>query len=241
MKRKTLEQKVSWALYGSAIFFAALFTLGLILKADLFSHWPTANEVYEIGRDALTLTAYFLAPLTALLLFSDWRLEHVEKSREQQGRAIYNLVKQVDSVLGDLELEIEDENNFSTDISPIVEDLSKELIRKLSTLQHELNDFYYDDPQANAFRDTVENVLKELRGNYFLLTRQFSVLVKKHNPSKYNYEYLDESDEDFIARQEGLYEEYREQYVENFATIGTHLTELKSLHTALKVKAASPN
>lgn len=241
MKGKTLEQKISLALFGTVVFFAILFALGVFLKTELLSKCPTANEVYEIGRDSLTLTAYFLAPLTALLLFSDWRLEHVEKSREQQGRAIYNLVKQVDSILGELELEVEDESNFSTDVSPIVEDLSKELIRKLSTLQHELNDFYYDDPQANAFREAVETVLKELRGNYFLLTRKFSVLVKKYNPSKYNYEYHNESDEDFILRQEGLYEEYSEQYVENFAKISTKLGELKTLHNGLKVKADSPN
>ncbi|HEM8709447.1 TPA: hypothetical protein U2Q76_000376 [Acinetobacter baumannii] len=241
MKDKTLEQKISLAIFGTVVFFAILFALGVFLKTDLLSKWPTANEAYEIGRDALTLTAYFLAPLTALLLFSDWRLEHVEKSREQQGKAIYNLVLQINSLLGELEREIEEESNFSTDVSPIVEDLSKELIKKLSNIQHELNDFDYEDSEANEFRVAVEAIIKDFRGNYYLLSRKFTVLVKQHNPSKYNHEYLNEDNEDFIARQEGLYEEYNNEYVEGFGRIHSQLEDLKSLHNALKVKKQSPN
>lgn len=240
MKGKTLEQKISLALYGTAIFFAFLFALGLILKTDLFNHWPTGNEVYEIGRDSLTLTAYFLAPATALLLFSDWRLEHVEKSREQQGKEIYNLVKQVDSYLKELESEVEDEDNVRNDLSPKVEEVSRELIKQLSALQQNINEFSFDDEPALAFKKKVEDVLNNFRENYFLLTKIFSVLVKKHNPSKYNTEYLGEDNDSFVERQNSLYEELNGMYVENFGNNYHNLNEIRELHDQLKVKVESP-
>lgn len=241
MKGKTLKGKIRdvvfWICAGGVIYLI----VGYLMKTNWLSCPKPLPELYELIRDSLTLMAYFLAPAAAFVLFSDWRLEHIEKNREQQGRAIYNLVRQIDSILGDLEREIQEESNFSTDVSPIVEDLSMELIKKLSNLQHELNDFYYEDSEANAFREAVEAITNDFRGNYYLLSRKFTVLVKKHNPSKYNHEYRNEDNEAFIDRQDALYEEYDKEYLEGFGRVHSQLENLKELHKALKVKTLSPN
>lgn len=241
MKGKTLEQKISLVLYGAAIFFAFLFALGFILKADLLSKWPTASDFYEIGKDALTITAYYIAPAAALILFSDWRQEHVEKSREQQGREIYNLVKQVESSLKHLELEVEDEKNFVNDLAPRVEEIAKELIKHLSAIQNNLNEFSFEDEHAIAFKEKVDEILDEFRESYFLLTRIFSVLVKTHNPSKYNTEYEGEDNDSFVVRQNSMYEEFHRMYIDNFGNNSHHMNELKLIYDELKVKVASPS
>ncbi|MDB0078826.1 hypothetical protein [Acinetobacter baumannii] len=241
MKSKTLKNKINDIVFVVCAGGVLYLIVGFLMKTNWLSCPKPLPDLYEVVRDTLTLMAYFLAPAIALVLFSDWRQEHVEKSREQQGKAIYNLVLQINSLLGELEREIEEESNFSTDVSPIVEDLSKELIKKLSNIQHELNDFDYEDSEAKEFRVAVEAIIKDFRGNYYLLSRKFTVLVKQHNPSKYNHEYLNEDNEDFIARQEGLYEEYNNEYIEGFGRIHSQLEDLKSLHNALKVKKQSPN
>ncbi|WP_165495634.1 hypothetical protein [Acinetobacter sp. ANC 4173] len=48
------------------------------MKSDGPKFDPTKN--YDLIKDTLTLTATFLTPVAAFVLFSDWREEHEVKS-----------------------------------------------------------------------------------------------------------------------------------------------------------------
>ncbi|MDC4995269.1 hypothetical protein OHW19_01490 [Acinetobacter baumannii] len=241
MKDKTLEQKVSLALYGAVIFFAFLFTLGLILKADLFGHWPTASEVYEVGRDALTLTAYFLAPAAALVLFSDWRLEHVEKSREAHGKEIYNLVKQIDSQLHDLEMEIQDEEICSKLQSIYMENIYKELLSNMTKLSGLLNEFEFDDDKAKEFKELVNQIKDIQRETFVYLERMYSAIIKANDIPRYKIDYPNDTDEKFLEEQQRTYDDAKRYVQENFHKKFPLLEKLKPLKEAIKVKVESPN
>lgn len=78
MAKKTLKEKidqVKWWAIGLTIVY-------LIVGAFLVSDYPLNKSIfdplktYNLIKDALTLTAYFLAPTAAFILFSDWREEH---------------------------------------------------------------------------------------------------------------------------------------------------------------------
>ncbi|MDO7201904.1 hypothetical protein ABTF35_13855 [Acinetobacter baumannii] len=143
MKDKTLEQKVSLALYGAVIFFAFLFTLGLILKADLFGHWPTASEVYEVGRDALTLTAYFLAPAAALVLFSDWRIQHNITKSDNFFDEIEHDLHQAYTEVEDIVLMLERRGKVTEEYQDLLSNKIVNLSERTQEMYVKLNNFKY--------------------------------------------------------------------------------------------------
>lgn len=77
MVKRRLKQKISCVKWSALLFAVIYFAIGVILKSDGPKFDP--DKTYELMRDSLTLTAYFLAPVAAFVLFSDWRQEHIEK------------------------------------------------------------------------------------------------------------------------------------------------------------------
>lgn len=239
MKDKTLEQKISLALYGTAIFFAFLFALGLILKTDLFNHWPTANEVYEISRDALTLTAYFLAPATALLLFSDWRMEHVEKTREKQVENIYSSEQKLYSALFDLDSEIEDEESLKEEGQKVIANRQKVLLSDLFKFENLLNEFDYVDEKSLKYKQLAKDILYQYKEMFYYIGLKYSSLLKMNDPKKYNTQYIDETDEQFIDRFQSMYEQDNDNYHEAVEKTWRLREGMNPLKSALMIKNKS--
>jgi len=78
MKKKTLKSKIIRACLWTALFTVVYFIGGAYLKSDGLKFDP--NKTYDLIKDTLTLTAAFLAPIAAFVLFSDWRDEHRVKT-----------------------------------------------------------------------------------------------------------------------------------------------------------------
>ena len=85
MAKKTLEEKikiVKWWAIGLTIVY-------LIVGAFLVSDYPLKQSIfdplktYNLIKDALTLTATFLAPVAAFVLFSDWREPHLAMVKDE--------------------------------------------------------------------------------------------------------------------------------------------------------------
>ena len=80
MAKKTLEKKIKlvcqWAL-GLTILY---FLIGAWLISDGPKFDPT--KTYNLLKDTLSLTATFLAPVAAFVLFIDWKVEHSDKRNE---------------------------------------------------------------------------------------------------------------------------------------------------------------
>ncbi|MDQ9010067.1 hypothetical protein RFI36_09420 [Acinetobacter gerneri] len=94
MVKRTLEEKIKlvwiWALILSVVYFV----IGAYLKSDGFKFDPP--KTYELIKDTLTLTAAFLAPVAAFVLFSDWRKEHAAKNLEMITVDLNSLFKDLD-------------------------------------------------------------------------------------------------------------------------------------------------
>lgn len=77
MAKKNLEEKIKDVVFYAIIFFILYLILGFLIKSEwLTSFTQSWVYTYELLRDAFTLTAYFLAPAAAFVLFSDWREQH---------------------------------------------------------------------------------------------------------------------------------------------------------------------
>lgn len=241
MKGKTLEQKIKLVLACTAIFFAFLFALGFILKADLLSKWPTASDFYEIGKDALTITAYYIAPAAALILFSDWRQEHVEKNREQQGKEIYSLVKQIEAQLNKFHEDVEELELINENTSENMEEIYKFLITNISKLEGAINEFDFKDEIAKAFIGLVEEIAAKQRESLFIVSQMYTEKTKMFGPEQYNTEYDEWADEDFIADHEQRFDDLDDNAKRNFHAIYRLIEALKPLKASLKVRSVSPN
>lgn len=143
MKGKTLEQKVSLALIGAAIFFAFLFALGFILKTDLLSKWATANDIYEIGKDALTITAYYLAPAAALVLFSDWRIQHNITKSDNFFDEIEHDLHQAYTEVEDIVLMLERRGKINEEYEDLLSNKIVNLSERTQEMYVKLNNFKY--------------------------------------------------------------------------------------------------
>lgn len=74
MKKQTLKEKTKtvflWA-FGLSVLY---FLIGAYLQSDGSEFDP--KKTYELIKDTLSLAAAFLAPVTAFVLFNDWREEY---------------------------------------------------------------------------------------------------------------------------------------------------------------------
>ena len=88
MAKKTLEaqiKNVSWWAIGLSVLY---FSVGAYLNSN-GSHFDPA-KTYDLIKDTFTLTAAFLAPVAAFVIFSGWRVQHKELSNEENSRLIIN-------------------------------------------------------------------------------------------------------------------------------------------------------
>lgn len=97
MAKKALEEKIKlvwiWALILSVIYF--------VISAWLMSDGYKIDSIktYNLIKDTLTLAAAFLAPVIALVLFTDWKVEHMTISNEKITQDIHNSIKDIDVLL----------------------------------------------------------------------------------------------------------------------------------------------
>ncbi|EXB48683.1 MULTISPECIES: hypothetical protein [Acinetobacter] len=88
MIKKTLENKIQDTIFGTVVFFIIYGIIGFLLETNWLTNTIELKRFYEILKDGLTITASFLAPVAAFVLFTDWRQEHVAKILDSIGRKI---------------------------------------------------------------------------------------------------------------------------------------------------------
>lgn len=82
MIKKTLKQKIKRVCWWTA----GLTILYFLVGAGLVSNGTRFDPIktYNLLKDTLTLTATFLAPVAAFVLFSDWREQHRQVREEAE-------------------------------------------------------------------------------------------------------------------------------------------------------------
>lgn len=97
MVKKTLEKKlkrVCFWIIGGAFLYAALSYF--LLNNYSFQHSPlTSQNAYDLLKDTLTISAYFLAPGIAWALVTDWKDQHQAIER-------HNFINEMDFQLHEL-------------------------------------------------------------------------------------------------------------------------------------------
>lgn len=111
MGKKEIKDKIELTIFWLGLFCLSYLILGFILKSDLTS--PLDSSIfYEVFRDSLTLTAYFLAPIAALILFTDWREQHTSINNEKNSKEILDVATNLLPYINTYYLEIENDEKF---------------------------------------------------------------------------------------------------------------------------------
>lgn len=106
MSQSYLKNNLKCVRWGALVFAIGYFLVGAYLKSD--GPKVDLSKVYELLRDSLTLTAYFLAPAAALVIYSNWRGEHVEKRLESDSEGIIKSIEEAAKEVNNLRNLIED-------------------------------------------------------------------------------------------------------------------------------------
>lgn len=155
MARKKLKDKLELSIFWLGLFCLTYLIFGFILKCDL--NKPIDSSIfYEVLKDALTITATFFAPIAAIILFSDWRVEHRVKETFQLLEDIKNLSFNIQNGLGHYHAKIIKEKENNSKVFANRED--RQLILKQTIeLERMSNEFLVSNKEIETFKELVVN------------------------------------------------------------------------------------
>ncbi|MGH2035314.1 hypothetical protein ACRCKQ_17205, partial [Acinetobacter baumannii] len=110
MAIKNLKEKIEDISFWTIVFLIMYLIVGYLIKSEWLSKVLKFSEIYEILKDGLTITAAFLAPAAAFVLFSDWRLQHREIATEANATKMLSSINKLYWNLNILNLEITSPN-----------------------------------------------------------------------------------------------------------------------------------
>lgn len=240
MKSKNLKNKINDIVFVICAGGVIYLIVGFLMKTNWLSSPKPLSELYEIVRDTLTLMAYFLAPAIALILFSDWRQEHVEKNREKQASDIYDLFLNINNNFIEMEIEIQEEHSFTEVGRALFEKMRKSLLAQLYRLDRLISEFEYEDLDSQKFKKNSKDMLYQLFEMFNYQGFMFSSLLKANIPEEFMGECENETSEEFSKVYYQKFEQDQSNYYESSHKLYELSENSKSLKDALKVKVKSP-
>ncbi|NGP40967.1 hypothetical protein G4V72_04335 [Acinetobacter sp. GC2] len=234
MTKKTLKQKINCVKWVTLLFAIIYFAVGAILKSNGPVFDP--DKTYELIKDSLTLTAYFLAPIAAFVLFSDWREQHVEKLLEQESSEIYALYIAIIDTWQQYRFDVEEDELFTQSTIESREIKHFGLIDQVEKAIQKTEQLQSRDIKTKEFTELALKSFKDIRNIIFELNILGGFKEKQFNPQKYNFEYTDELDSEFSSRMELNYQGMQDQMMKGFMDVYGNKEKLFSLSTGLKIR-----
>lgn len=203
MAKKTLKEKIDDVAFWTVIFLILYLIIGYLLESLWLSKPLKLDELYELLKDGFSITAAFLAPVAAFILFSDWREQHNKQVRNEfalkvftQFEALEKEIHEAGMILIEMEhlVPYESQNRFSSDRRPIY--LNDKLFKDNGDLILSFN-YKIDDIQEvfNILLDKIRyfgiatSQLIEVTTVAFLLLEKFKEINIKNEDDTYS-EYL---------------------------------------------------
>jgi len=234
MAKKTLEEKIKDVVFYTTAFFIMYLIVGFLIKTEYLHCELTWDKLYDLFRDALTLTAYFLAPVAAFVLFSDWREPHIEKIIEDDSSKIYEGINNGINELLRILFEIEDFDNFKENNNSIPANLIDELSKKIEKLNMLNAHLGARGSATKNFTECAADLLEQIRWLSVELAMLCTYQLKIHNLHVYNDLICD--DQEFSEHIQEKYSGLHSQILQTFPEFRTLERKLKTLCDELKIK-----
>ncbi|WP_227551787.1 hypothetical protein [Acinetobacter baumannii] len=89
MLKRSLNQKMKDIAFYAIVFFVLYSIVAYLLESKWLSEVIVLPKINGILKDGLTMTAAFLAPGAAFILFTDWREQHNKQVRNEFGLKVF--------------------------------------------------------------------------------------------------------------------------------------------------------
>lgn len=232
MAKKNLKEKINDAVFWTVVFCVLYLIIGYLLESLWLTKPLKTDEFYSLLKDGLSITAAFLAPVAAFVLFSDWREEHAVKS-------LFSLIDSIKSKASEIETSLLDyERNIRSrriEVESNVEVLSDnekltKLILQLSILYIELDD---SDRKISEFKDALDDFAYKARltRNKLYGMELSSIIVKKYQ-SLNNKKSADEQINPIPEKD--LYDNKYREFSSLMPQVSNHLNQLIFLSNEIK-------
>lgn len=232
MKKKTLKEKINRVCWWAAGLTVLYFIVGAFLKSDGSKFDPA--KTYDLIKDTLTLTAAFLAPVAAFVLFTDWRHEHAIKS-------LFSLVDEIKKLTQEIENSLKQYMNkiYSSDdmrdegISNPSESFKiSNQLADLSRLYLEITEF---EGNTRKFKELI-NLIGEntLKAKNALEMMDYSRKERKKLENKSNNQLIDVSEIDFLKK---FFKENKSIFDTNYKLVSNLNTQLIEIGKLIKEEA----
>ncbi|MCZ2977195.1 hypothetical protein RFI07_10025 [Acinetobacter baumannii] len=206
------------------IFFIILLVTYILVNLAFRSITHTTLE--NMVKDGMSFSATAIAPIIAILLFSDWRVQHLAIKMETAAEKIVKNLLDINFEIDILDAEVrKDIKNINVeDNQKIIFDLRKRLIEQNT----QLGITFDGEPKTNDFINQINDLMYEML-NYLNL---MNIAITAHEKLKNNTTIF-ESDEvkTFYADKENLYFKKSFErftgFVETLSTINNSLREFK--------------
>lgn len=237
MAKQTLKEKIERV--GFCIFTG--FAWYLIISFFLLSDYPIYDssfdhkKAYEVIKDGLIISAAFLAPVAAFVLFSDWKEPYVEKVIEDDSLKIYEGINNGMNELHRILFEIDNSDNFKEDDDSVPAELINELFEKTDKLKMLNVHLGARSSATKNFTECAADLLEKIRGVSNELSTLCSEQLRICNPHVHND--LSCDDQEFSERRQREYECLYSQVSQTIPELKTLERELKMLCDELKIKA----
>ena len=169
MQNNQLRSKIEKVGYCIFTFFFWYLVIGFFLQSNypIYDYPFNRDVAYETLRDGLTLSAYFLAPAMAYVLFEDWRIQHKLIRAE-------NLYDDMDSSIDDayqraenLMLDITQRTVGADFVEKIIKN-NEDLDRLLKSTYRKIALFKYNHTkEGQLFINKADSLLQQLSNVYF--------------------------------------------------------------------------
>lgn len=169
MKKNEVNKQIKRVCFWVFSFFFWFLVVGFFLKSEypIYKYEFNPKDAYEVITDGLSLSAYFLAPAIAYVLFTDWRIQYKAiKEDDFYGEVEFSLNKlkyQCNDIFWDVAARSIDPENIKEQLSKKLQNLSvdfKELKIKFEKSKPDINN------DNKIFLSSAEDAIKLFENIY---------------------------------------------------------------------------
>ena len=173
MGNKDLENKILKVGMWIFTFFFWYLVVAFFLKSDypIYDQPFNRKDAYEALRDGLTLSAYFLAPAVAFILFNDWRSQHKIIKNEIVSQEILKILNS--DFLEFYNLNPRNKLDFDR-----FNEYQMIFHRNVATLYIKVDEINVIDSNSQEFKNAILGLEKELKGVYETILKQMQIVYE---------------------------------------------------------------
>lgn len=205
------------------IIFIVLFSIFIFISLAFKS--VTHSSVENMVKDGLGFSATCIAPIIAILLFSDWRAQHFQAKIEKDGLEIYDLILKINLKLFYLERHALKKEISLKKLEELYE-INSEIFLLLKNLDMKILSFEHQKEFSSESNKKFTDKAKEIqrRQNFIKssvreLLSGFEVLIGKSNFTQRHRNFTKIQNEDIYDNLDLL--------DEDITTLSVYITELK--------------